>query len=127
MEKSERFAENLCDDNCSDCANDCPMHALSSENIKTVTIRNGESYRVLERDETRCMWARSLAMCEGAGSGMLGWEIPDMEVPEKITPDKIEEALNAKDKIQTLCYQCPNFTDIIIERCLQACPIGKKH
>lgn len=127
LEKSERFAENLCDDNCSDCANDCPMHALSSENIKTVTIRNGESYRVMERDETRCMWARSLAMCEGAGSGMLGWEIPDMEVPEKITPDKIEEALNAKDKVQTLCYQCPNFTDIIIERCLQACPIGKKH
>ena len=102
------------------------MTALSDSKLKTVEIRAGESYQVMERDETRCMWSRSLAMCEDAGSGMLGWEIPDMEVPEKITEEKIEEVLNAKDKIQTLCYQCPNFTDIIIERCLQVCPIGKK-
>ena len=80
----------------------------------------------MKRDETRCMWARSLALCEGAGSAQLGWEIPDIEVPDKITEEKIEEVLNAKDKIQALCYQCPNFTDIVVERCLQICPIGKK-
>lgn len=116
----------LCDEGCIECAKACPMSALSENNCKSVEIREGQSYEVMERDETRCMWSRSLAMCEGAGSGQLGWEIPDMEVPDKITPEKIELALNSKDKIQTLCYQCPNFTDIIIERCLQACPIGKK-
>ena len=103
------------------------MKALSGSNMKTVTIRDGESYPVMVRNETRCMWSRSLALCEGAGSAQLGWEIPDLEVPETITPEKIEEALNAKDKIQTLCYQCPNFTDIIVERCLQICPIGKSN
>ena len=102
------------------------MKALSPERLATVTVREGESYTVMKRDETRCMWARSLAMCEGAGSGQLGWQIPDIPVPEAITPKTIDEALASKDKIQTICYQCPNFTDIIIERCLQACPIGKK-
>lgn len=126
LEKTEHTKVELCHENCTKCAEACPMTALSDSKLKTVEIRAGESYQVMERDETRCMWSRSLAMCEGAGSGMLGWEIPDMEVPEKITEEKIEEVLNAKDKIQTLCYQCPNFTDIIIERCLQVCPIGKK-
>ena len=102
------------------------MKALSKEIYSDITIRDNQSYKVMKRDETRCMWARSLALCEGAGSAQLGWEIPKLDVPETITEEKIEEALNAKDKIQTLCYQCPNFTDIIVERCLQVCPIGKK-
>lgn len=102
------------------------MQALSASVLKSVEVRDDESYQVMKRDETRCMWSRSLAMCEGAGAAQLGWEIPKMEVPKEITPEKIEEALAAKDRIQTLCYQCPNFTDIIIERCLQVCPIGKK-
>lgn len=118
--------DNLCADNCTACTDACPMKALSAEANTSVNIREGQSYQVMKRDETRCMWARSLALCEGAGSGQLGWTVPDLEVPKQITDEIIEEALNAKDKIQTLCYQCPNFTDIIVERCLQACPIGKK-
>ena len=101
------------------------MKALSQNAMHTTSVREGESYPVMTRNETRCMWSRSLAMCEGAGSAQLGWKLPDLPVPEEITPEKIQEALDAKDKIQTLCYQCPNFTDIIIERCLQICPIGK--
>ncbi|MBO7762662.1 MAG: hypothetical protein J6T24_07690 [Clostridia bacterium] len=115
-----------CPAGCTACAEACPMQALSPDRIEDVPIRKGEAYPVMTRDETRCMWARSLAMCEGAGSGQLGWQIPDIPVPDVITPLGIQEALAAKDKIQTLCYQCPNFTDIIIERCLQDCPIGKK-
>ena len=102
------------------------MKALSIEACTDIVIREGQTYRTMKRDETRCMWARSLALSEGAGSGMLGWQIPKLDVPERITDEKIEEVLNAKDKIQTLCYQCPNFTDIIVERCLQVCPVGKK-
>jgi len=115
-----------CTHNCTACAEACPMNAISPDKCHTVTIRDGETYTVMTRDETRCMWARSLALCEEAGSGQLGWEIPKLEVPKTITDEIIEEALNSKDKIQTLCYQCPNFTDIIIERCLQTCPVGKK-
>ena len=126
LKSSERVTKAPCSGDCTACAEACPMSALSPQKCREITIRDGEKYTVMERDETRCMWARSLALCEGAGSAQLGWEIPDIPVPEKITEEKIEEALNAKDKIQTLCYQCPNFTDIIIERCLQTCPIGKK-
>ncbi len=115
-----------CTHHCTACAEACPMNAISPDKCHTVTIRDGETYTVMTRDETRCMWARSLALCEEAGSGQLGWEIPKLEVPKTITDEIIEEALNSKDKIQTLCYQCPNFTDIIIERCLQTCPVGKK-
>ena len=115
----------ICPNDCTACAKSCPMQALSVENMKTVEIREGESYQVMVRDETRCAWSRSLAMCEGAGSGQLGWNIPDMEVPESLDEEKIGQVLNEKDKIQTLCYLCPNFTDIIIERCLQDCPLGK--
>lgn len=126
LENTKHTTKNLCPNGCTSCAEACPMSALQTDEIKTVNVRNGESYDVMTRDETKCMWSRSLAMCEGAGSGQLGWQIPVMEVPDLITPQKIDEALNAKDKLQTLCYQCPNFTDIIIERCLQICPIGKK-
>ena len=115
-----------CPADCTACAEACPMKALSPDRLTTITVREGESYTVMKRDETRCMWARSLAMCEGAGSGQLGWQIPEIPVPEVITPEGIDKALASKDKIQTICYQCPNFTDIIIERCLQVCPLGKK-
>ncbi len=116
----------LCPEGCTACASACPMKALSPERTETVQIREGECYGVMTRDETRCMWARSLAMCEEAGSGQLGWQIPSIPEPEGITPEKIDEVLASKDKIQTVCYRCPNFTDIIVERCLQTCPIGKK-
>ncbi len=126
IENTEHSAKPLCKEGCNECAKACPMNALSENAIKNLNIRESEIYTVMTRDETRCMWSRSLALCEGAGSAQLGWEIPKLEVPSSITEDMIEDALNAKDKIQTLCYQCPNFTDIIVERCLQVCPIGKK-
>ena len=50
------------------------MNAISPDKCHEVTIRDGETYTVMTRDETRCMWARSLALCEEAGSGQLGFE-----------------------------------------------------
>ena len=101
------------------------MCALDVNKTETVTINATTKYDVMKRDETRCAWARSLAMCEGAGSGQQAWVVPDMECPDELTNEYIEKARAAKDPIQTLCYQNPNFIDIIIERCLQACPVGK--
>lgn len=122
---TSKIITNLCENDCVACATKCPMNALP-EDVYDIAIREDEVYKVMNRDKTKCMWARSLALCEGAGSAQLGWEIPNIEVPETITDEIIDEALNSKDKIQTLCYQCPNFTDIVIERCLQVCPVGKK-
>ena len=115
----------LCPKDCKACATACPMSALLDE-TEMVTIREGLSFPVLKRDETRCAWARSLAMCEGAGSAQLGWKLPDLPIPEKLDDDTIKAVQDQKDKIQTLCYQNPHFIDIVIERCLQNCPIGKK-
>ena len=127
LETTEHTPTELCKKDCTACACACPMKALSANNLTEVIIRAGEVYKAMKRDETRCMWSRSLAMCEGAGAGQLGWIIPNKEVPNEITSETIEDALNSKDKVQTICYRNPNFTDIIVERCLQVCPIGKKH
>lgn len=117
---------NLCPAGCKECASACPMQALL-ETMETVEVKDGESYEVMTRDETRCTWARSLAMCEGAGSDQLGWKLPDLKVPDLLTPEVVEEVIQKKDKIQTLAYRSPFFIDIIIERCLQACPVAKKY
>ena len=115
----------LCPKDCTACATACPMTALLGE-TQTVTIRDGLSFPVFRRDETRCAWARSLAMCEGAGSAQLGWKLPEIPVPKKLNEETIKQVQEQKDKIQTLCYQNPHFIDIVIERCLQNCPLGKK-
>ena len=116
----------LCPQGCTACAAACPMQALLSE-CENVAVKDGVSFPVFTRDETRCAWARSLAMCEGAGSAQLGWKLPDIPLPETLTVETIQAIQDSKDKIQTLCYQNPHFIDIIIERCLQNCPIGKKN
>ncbi len=114
----------LCPAGCRACADACPMHALL-DTTESVAVTADAVYDVFTRDETRCTWARSLAMCEGAGSDSLGWKIPDMELPDELTVETICGILDQKDKIQTLCYQNPNFIDMIVERCLQHCPLGK--
>ena len=114
-----------CPRDCKACASACPMAALS-DRMERITLREGEDYEVFSRSETRCAWARSLAMCEGAGSAQLGWKLPDLPVPETLDDETVKAVQEKKDKIQTLCYQNPHFIDIVIERCLQNCPLGKQ-
>jgi hypothetical protein len=73
--------KSLCVEGCTACAAACPMCALDVNKTETVTINATTKYDVMKRDETRCAWARSLAMCEGAGSGQQAWVVPDMECP----------------------------------------------
>ena len=115
----------LCPENCSLCAKACPTKALKAV-LQKVEIRENESYEVMACDPLRCTWARSLAMSGKAGSDQLGWKLPDIELPKELTPETIEEIISQKDKIQTLAYRNPFFIDIIVERCLQACPLAKK-
>jgi epoxyqueuosine reductase QueG len=100
-----------CPEGCTACADACPVQALANE---------GE---VFARQETRCEWARSLGMTEDAGTGLLGWRIPDLPVPDSLTDEDRQAALAQKDPIQTRCYTRANHSDTTIERCLQACPL----
>ncbi|OGV55812.1 MAG: hypothetical protein A2X49_11485 [Lentisphaerae bacterium GWF2_52_8] len=104
-----------CLENCSACADACPLKAL-----KTAS-GNG----LFECDETRCEWARTLGISEGEGSGLLGWKLPEKPMPEEISKTTREAALAQKDPIQVRCYKNPNHSDTQVERCLQACPLAR--
>lgn len=115
----------LCPEGCSLCADSCPMNALSRD--RKVFLKAGENTgsEVFERDETKCAWARSIGVHGAAGPALLGWETPDIPPPPELTEEEIQKAREAKDPIQRICYKNANHSDIIIERCLQACPVGK--
>ena len=100
--------EHLCT-HCGKCVEACPMCALKKE---------GEIY---PRDEKKCRWSRTLGMEPSAGVSSVGWTI----APGKFTEND-EEALRRKDPLQLKGYKYANQIDTIVERCLQACPVGKK-
>jgi epoxyqueuosine reductase len=128
LDETPRYqGPNLCLKDCTRCSEACPVCALSANDTETVCIGGVERYEVMKRHEIRCAWARSLGMVEGEGSGQLGWKLPDLPIPDTLTDDEISKALEEKDPIQRICYRNPNFTDIIIERCLQACPVGARN
>lgn len=118
--------EKLCADDCSLCCEACPMQALDTQHTEQVTIRRGTTYQQARRNEEHCAWARSFAMVAAEGSDQLGWKIPSLPVPDHLDQETIQTALEQKDPIQRIFYKNPNFTDIVIERCLQVCPVGKK-
>ena len=113
----------LCKQACRLCAEACPVHALNQD--KTEVSNDGNGSEMFERNETRCRWARNLGMVAEEGISTGGWKIPDLPVPDTLTDEDVKKALSLKDPIQGLCYNNPNHSDIIIERCLQACPVGR--
>lgn len=94
---------------CGKCAEACPMCALKKE---------GSLY---ERDEKKCRWARHLGMVPESGVSSVGWTIK-----EGPYTDDDAEALSRKDPLQLKGYNYANQIDTVVERCLQACPVGKK-
>jgi len=115
----------LCAERCKLCAKACPVHALNQDKTDKVSLNDGKVSEVFERHETRCRWARNLGMVAEEGISTVGWKTPDLPVPDQLTDEDIKKALGMKDSIQVLLYNGPNHADIIIERCLQACPVGK--
>jgi hypothetical protein len=77
------------------------------------------------RQEVRCQWARVLAMVEGEGATLSGWTVPDLPVPDTLTEAEKKAALAQKDPLQVRCYNSAMYGNVTIERCLQACPLGK--
>ncbi len=116
----------LCEEGCSLCADACPMHALNHDSITSLKKDGHPGYEVFERDETKCAWARSAGMLGEEGPALLGWRTPDIAPPSEMTDEVVAKALESKDPIQRICYKNPNHSDIIIEKCLQACPVGRK-
>lgn len=100
--------EHLCT-HCGKCVEACPMCALKKEG------------KVYARDEKKCRWSRTLGMEPSAGVSSVGWTI----TPGAFTEND-EEALRRKDPLQLKGYKYANQIDTVVERCLQACPVGKK-
>ena len=104
-----------CPEGCHACADACPVNALNIEPDK----------QIFDRNEVRCEWALALGMVEGEGTGMSGYRVPNLPVPEKLDDELRKAALEHKDPIQVLGYQRPNQGDTPVERCLQVCPLAK--
>ena len=94
---------------CGKCAEACPMCALKKEG------------NIFERDEKKCRWARHLGMVPESGVSSVGWTIKEGPYTEDDA-----EALSRKDPLQLKGYNYANQIDTVVERCLQACPVGKK-
>ncbi|NLX58809.1 MAG: hypothetical protein GXY74_06945 [Phycisphaerae bacterium] len=114
-----------CPEGCAACAAACPVQALSATKTEMQTVTAQRAYPVFARHEARCEWARCLGMHEGEGAGLLGWKAPDGDAPETLDEETRRKALAAKDPIQIRCYENPNHSETLIERCLQACPLGR--
>jgi ferredoxin len=116
-----------CPDGCKACVSGCPVQALKADKIKTTKIIDGSEFPVFERNEVRCQWARCMGMVAEEGSSLLGWKLPDLDIPDNLDAASTNEALFKKDPIQVRCYHSsPNHSDTQVERCLQACPLGRK-
>ncbi len=116
--------EKLCID-CGECAKGCPTGALCKEKCDTIEISNDVKYNTYARHEDKCQWARSLGMVGAEGPSTIGWDKPNLPIPEKITDEYAKEVLNNKDPLQVRGYLYPCQIDTIIEPCAQECPAGK--
>lgn len=114
----------LCRPDCDLCAVACPVQALSRK-IASVTDGRGGEYQVFPRQEQRCRWARSLGMVGAEGPETIGWRKPDLPVPDELNETQVWEAINSKDPLQVKGYKGHCMVDTIVERCLQACPVGR--
>ncbi len=123
LPQSEKI-NGTCPENCHACADACPVAAIDF--TKLVSPKGFGDNDVFKRNDARCEWSLVLGMSEGEGTGLLGWKIPDLPVPDELNDEAREEALAAKDPIQVLGYQRPNQADTPVERCLQVCPYAGK-
>jgi ferredoxin len=109
---------------CAKCVASCPVQALSKDRTDDVAV-DDRVYTCSYRQEVRCRWARSLGMVPEEGPACLGWKDPGLPVPDSLTEDEVQEAIRHKDPLQVVAYRYPFQTDVIIEQCLKACPVGK--
>lgn len=112
---SAALSSGHCPDGCQLCADACPVQALNASGGETV----------FPRHDVRCEWSLVLGMVEGEGTALLSWRLPNLPVPETLDDHARAEALAQKDPIQVFGYQRPNQADTPVERCLQACPMGR--
>jgi epoxyqueuosine reductase len=109
---------------CGRCAASCPVQALEQDNLQYIKVAN-HKYQVFKRNEIRCEWARSLCIPSGTGAEKVGWKKDGGLIPENITQDITQRALNNKDPLQTRGYLYPCQIETTVERCMQDCPAGR--
>jgi ferredoxin len=126
--------KSLCD-KCFLCVEACPAKALSKTEYFTLRVED-RAFECGKVNEIRCAWARCYGLVADEGPKYMGWKTPDLEPPEKLSPEIVSKALRMKDPLQSIAYRFPygwrkeTWTDTIIERCLQVClpphPRGRK-
>ncbi len=103
---------------CYRCTKVCPSHAISEKQSVAISI-NGKTFTWGKNDRLRCDWACRYGFMKAAGPGYIGSQT-DFPVPEKITPEKVCEAMRNSDRLQRPSYKT------IVEKCFVECPAGKK-
>ncbi|MBQ4322085.1 MAG: hypothetical protein IJC35_07580 [Oscillospiraceae bacterium] len=112
LKKTEKLSA-FCIEGCTACANACGVCAMKAD----------PTAKIMERNEERCAWVRTYALSGEDGAATIGWKLPDMPVPEHPTREQMEALLQEKDPVQVKAYLMPNYTDVVVEKCLQACPL----
>lgn len=120
--------EKLCREGCRLCVDACPTQALNPDQTHECQVGANGSYPVACRDAVRCRWAR-LGMIGEVGPALLGWKTPDLPIPASLSEEDVEKALAQTDPILVNLWRDPGGvrvrTNVIVDRCLQACPVGK--
>ena len=105
-----------CPEGCVACAKACGVCAMKAD----------AAAKIMERNEERCAWVRTYALSGEDGADTIGWKLPDVPIPEHPTREQMEAMLQEKDPVQVKAYLMPNYTDVVVEKCLQACPLCYK-
>ncbi|MGI6777050.1 MAG: hypothetical protein ACOX7R_03170 [Acetivibrionales bacterium] len=122
LEPTQHSKDEICL-HCGSCAVSCPMQAIDDNNFKQIEV--GERiYRIYERSENLCEWARSMCISDKTTANTIGWKKQNIPVPENMTLEDAKRILNEKDQLQVrgYLYQCQIET--IVEKCMQNCPAG---
>lgn len=112
LEQSSLYSgEPLCNQ-CFQCINICPVHAISKDDKINIKIE-GKNFSYGKCDRQRCDWSKRYALVAEEGSMYMG-SLVDIKPPLKITKENFGKALKQVDPLQKV-HRC------IAEKCLAFC------
>lgn len=99
---------------CFRCVKACPAKAIAGKESVSIEV-DGKRFEWGLADRLRCDWAKRYGLLAEEGGKYMGNKT-NIPVPDKITPEKVVEAILSSDRMQR-----PNYT-AIVERCFTECP-----
>ncbi|NLD87777.1 MAG: hypothetical protein GX633_05915, partial [Clostridiales bacterium] len=79
---------------------------------------DGVTYRWIPTDGNACDWSKKYALCGEEGHKYTGSNT-QVDVPEEITPEALEEALKSADRILS-------YRPTTVHRCVIECPLVQR-